>query len=422
MRVLWITYCDFPEAVSLCYGKSINRLSGGWLQGAADGLLSNTAIELRIASVSRLNTEFRVVKGTRITYYLIPFHKGIDSYHHCFDEYWRAIQTDFNPEVVHVHGVESSIGLSYLRVLGPDRVVLSIQGLAGVIGRYYNEGLSDWEIIKNISIGDILRRKTLFTRRSDFLRKGIIEEETLREARHVIGRTQWDKSHCQAVNPNLEYHFCNETMREQFYSGSWDYNSCRRHSIFLSSMAAPFKGAHFVLKALPFIMRKYPDVQVRIAGGGLVFPASAKDFLRQSGYERYLSGLIRKYSLKENIKLLGPLNAEGMKKEYLGANVFICPSTMENSSNSIAEAQLLGVPVIASYVGGTPDLIPSSRCGQMFRSGEYEMLASFVIDLFERSRDFDNTTERTAALDRHDPVKNAQALYEIYTAIDKTNN
>ena len=52
-----------------------------------------------------------------------------------------------------------------------------------------------------------------------------------------------------------------------------------------------------------------------------------------------------------------------MLEEYLKAHVYILPSTIENSSNSLSEAMLLGVPSVASYVGGTPDLLRTSTGG-----------------------------------------------------------
>ena len=60
--------------------------------------------------------------------------------------------------------------------------------------------------------------------------------------------------------------------------------------------------------------------------------------------------------LEDKVSFLGPLNAEQMKAEYLRSNVFLCPSSIENSPNSLGEAQMLGVPCVASYVGGIPIL------------------------------------------------------------------
>ena len=51
---------------------------------------------------------------------------------------------------------------------------------------------------------------------------GVIEEQYLHSINHVIGRTRWDHDHVWAINENVKYHFCNETLRKSFYtSNKW---------------------------------------------------------------------------------------------------------------------------------------------------------------------------------------------------------
>ena len=54
------------------------------------------------------------------------------------------------------------------------------------------------------------------------------------------------------------------------------------------------------------------------------------------------------------------------------------PSSIENSPNSLGEAQLLGVPCIASDVGGVTDMIPNKECGIIYRFEEVELLAKHI--------------------------------------------
>ncbi len=61
--------------------------------------------------------------------------------------------------------------------------------------------------------------------------------------------------------------------------------------------------------------------------------------------------------MRSKIHFLGSLDAEKMKQAYLDANVFVLPSTIENSPNSLGEAMLLGVPCVAADVGGVTDLL-----------------------------------------------------------------
>ena len=214
------------------------------------------------------------------------------------------------------------------------------------------------------------------------------------------------------------YHFGGETLRPVFYENTiWNYETCRPHSIFLSQAYYPIKGLHMLLKAMPLVLRHYPDATIRIAGsniartnGGII------DTLKISNYGMIIRKLINKYKLEKTITFTGALDGDGMRKEYLNSNVFICPSSIENSPNSIGEAQVLGVPVIASYVGGVCDMM---RGGEhwLYRFEEIEMLAYKICEVFKMGGSIDTEPMRQVALQRHDPVKNMLDLMNIYSAV-----
>lgn len=113
------------------------------------------------------------------------------------------------------------------------------------------------------------------------------------------------------------------------------------------------------------------------------------------------------------------IDAERMAEQYRMANVFVCPSSIENSPNSLGEAQLMGCPVVASYVGGVPDMVENGRTGLLYRFEETEMLAAAVCRIFDN----DGLAEKLSsngidvAKDRHDGVKNAARMMEIYKSI-----
>ena len=105
-----------------------------------------------------------------------------------------------------------------------------------------------------------------------------------------------------------------------------------------------------------------------------------------------------------------------MIDQYLKSHIFLCPSSIENSSNSIGEAQLLGVPCVASYVGGTPDMITDGRTGLLYRFEEYEMLAYNICQIFKNDRIAQELSlaEIAVATQRHDRRNNAIRMMEIY--------
>lgn len=414
MRVLWITNILFPEISAILVGQKELKSSGGWLLGMASSLMDCKNLELHIATVSPLVNELTTTYGEWITYHTIPFGKGNSNYNKEYEHYWKQIKDSVNPQIIHIHGTECSHGLSYLRACGGNNVIISIQGIKSVIGRYYMGGLNTADVIKSMTISDLFRG-SLFSRCKNYLKYADIEKEMIRSVSHVIGRTSWDKAHVLCMNPKVNYHFCNETLRPEFYEGStWKYDKCTPHSIFLSQSSYPLKGLHQVLKAFPIILEKYPDAQIRIAGKNFTDYKGIRGFMHYDGYGNYIRRLIRQLNIKDKITFTGFLNAEEMKMQYLAANVFICSSCIENSPNSLGEAQILGTPCVASFVGGIPDMMMGDE-KHIYRFEEIECLAQKVCEIFECKDE--QTDMRTIAMERHSVENNKQTIKRLYDVL-----
>ena len=170
---------------------------------------------------------------------------------------------------------------------------------------------------------------------------------------------------------------------------------------------------------MPIIKKEFPDAKIKVAGRSIIRNENFKMKLRQGAYGKILDRLIKKYNNQDAIEFTGILNEKAMLQEYLNANVFVCASSIENSSNSIGEAQILGVPCICSYVGGTPSLVEDGKTGIMYRFEEYEMLAHHIIEVF-RNKELANKISKEArivALERHNAKRNTTMTYEIYKQI-----
>ncbi len=411
MKVLWITNIMFPEAKALLGGDDNLRSSGGWMLGSADQLVCRENVNLYVATVSPLVTALKVLKGEKIVFYVIPQENGnSESYH----KYWKKIHKDISPDIVHIYGTESLHAYAFMKSCGTNNVVVSIQGLLSTIHKYYNYGITCLDVLSNITIRDLLKG-SIFKSKRRFRRSSNYELEMLQMTSHVIGRTSWDRAKVWAINPHAQYHFCNETLRSEFYDGSiWTYDKCLPHSIFISQASYPIKGFHQLLKALPLILRHYPDTIVKVAGNNPTAATSIYQRVKQTGYGRLLRSIIRKYDLDKHILFLGPLNAQQMKNEYLSSNVFVSPSSIENSPNSLAEAQILGVPSISSYVGGAMDMMEGNE-ENLYRFEEIEMLAFKICRIFDNKDKQINLSEMAQI--RHDPMQNDEKLYNIYKKI-----
>lgn len=411
MKILWITNVTFPEALEKLGIDSSFKGGGGWMLASANELVKQPEIKLYVVSTSSATQALKCIEGCSITYYLIPICKQAKKY----EVYMREVNREVHPDVVHIHGTELPFGWAWLNSCPADNVVVSLQGVVSVIARYYLADLSTKEILGNITLRDLLR-STLYGEKREFYQRGLKEIDVLRKVKHIIGRTEFDRAHSKTINPDANYYYCGESLRSEFYTGNWSYKSCTPHTIFLSQGAYPLKGLHMILKALPAIRNKYPDVKIRIAGDDIVHRNGIISKLRQPGYSKILSRIIKQSMLEDCIFFTGRLDAEGMKREYLNANVFVCPSAIENSPNSIGEAQLLGVPVIASYVGGIPDMMKGDE-DHLYRFEEIEMLAEKILAVFDKNETIDTHKMSVKARRRHDIETNTQSLVGIYNAI-----
>ena len=413
MRLLWISNILFPAP---CKELGIpSPVVGGWMYSSAKVLLEQDAtIDLAVATVYS-GKSLKELFIDNITYYLLPLNGDKTRYHKGLEPEWQKVITKFHPDLVHIHGSEFAHSLAFLNSCPQVPAVVSIQGLVSVCANYYYSGLNSREIIQHITFRDLVKLDTIWQQQKKFKQRGEIELEILKRVQHVIGRTSWDQAHTWAINPKAQYHFCNETLRPEFYNRKWSYDTCQKHSIFLSQAGYPIKGLHQVLKALPLVIKEYPDTKVYI--GGINITSEVVGRLRISGYGDYIQSLIKKHNLSKHIIFTGPLNAEQICAQYLSANVFICPSSIENSPNSLGEAQLLGVPCIASDVGGVTDMIPNKECGIIYRFEEVELLAKHICEIFKTSVIFDNSEMQRISHDRHDKVINAKTLINIYKSI-----
>ena len=300
---------------------------------------------------------------------------------------------------------------------GKVNTVANIQGLAGPITRYADGGLSLWDKFTNITPLDFYRGTFLLNAKRSFRHRMECENYVITHITDIIGRTQWDHDHALTVNPDVHYHFMNETLRDSFYvEPRWSYEKCKKQSIFVSNSGAPLKGAHQVVQALPFILKQYPDAVVSFCGSS-VMDNDLRSLIHFQGYHLYLRRLVKKLHLEEHVRFLGSLSEVQMKQAFLDANVYVMPSAIENSPNSLCEAQILGVPAVASYCGGTPTLVEDSKTGYLYRYEEVEMLAQRVMDLFamdEAVLTALSERERSVAMKRHNRNDNALRLIDTY--------
>lgn len=377
MRVLWVCNIMLPVIAEALHREASNK--EGWLSGLLSQIVDreDTGMTLAVAFPAPADAEvpwrLRVpvprtnpcaMDEYNITCY--GFHEDTvhpDRYQPELEEELRKITEDYDPDVIHCFGTEYPHTLVVCRVYPhPERILLGIQGICSLCAEAYFADLPE-RVTRKVTFRDLVKRDSLRSQQEKFVRRGVMEREAIGLAGNITGRTAWDREVTTGWNPGAQYYPMNETLRASFYEGSWDPEHCEPHSIFVSQGDYPLKGLHYLLKALPEIRRRFPDVQVYVAGNDLTAYHTLKQKLKISAYGQYLRDLIREGQLEDCVHFTGKLTEQQMRERFLRSHLFLCCSSLENSPNSLGEAMLLGVPCVSTEVGGIPSLFDGGRDG-----------------------------------------------------------
>ena len=410
IRVLWLCNAIIPQ-VSEKLGINAGT-GGGWLNQLSDVFDNREDIALCVVAPFLLGDELAHINfGNKSEFY--GFQKKIREpwkYDDSVEEIFAGILAEFKPDLVHIFGTEFPHTLSMVRAFNnPDKTIIHVQGIISVIAKHYTAFLPE-KVVKRYSFRDFIKIDNIEKQKHKFELRGKYEIEAIKKVGHVFHRTECDEAVIKGINPAACLHYAQEMMRKTFYSGTWKYEYCDKYSIFISQGNYPLKGLHIMLEALRTVKELYSGVKLYIAGDDILTVGSFKEKIRESYYSKYIRKLIIEWNLTENVEFTGPLSEEKMKQRYLKSNVFVSASSIENSSNSVAEAMLLGVPVVSSFVGGCISLIEHGVNGLLYQADAPYMLAYYIVKIFDDKDIASNISKKE--------VEKASALYEKDTIVE----
>lgn len=411
MKILWLCNTPLPS-IAKRFGK--NNYNEGWIVGMSNRLKQSSFVELTIIFPQNHTTRLIKGKSEQIQYYgfyKLDFNRYDSSQRHISE--MQHIISCTNPDIIHIWGTEYPHCLEMIEAAqNKYKIVISIQGLTSVCAKHYLDGIPVCEIYRpviwNGHIQTILSEKKAFTQRSK------IELEAIKLSNYFIGRTDYDKACIKIFNENSNYFYCGESLRDTFYNEKWNIEKVQRFSIFITQCSYPIKGFHFMLKALVILKKRFPKIHVYVAGMSEHIIGHEK-----TAYGQYLYRLINNFDLKKHITFLGYLPEKEICLQFLRAHATVVCSTIENSSNSIGEAMLLGVPIVSSFVGGTGNLLQHGKEGFLYQHNAPYMLAFYLEQLFKSDKLANKISnaarERANAL--YNREKNNNELLRIYQDI-----
>ena len=242
-----------------------------------------------------------------------------------------------------------------------------------------------------------------------FKKRAEREVVILQKCRYFMGRTNFDKRLIELFSPLSTYFHCEEFLRKEFFEKKWNASLGKEVTCISILKGTSYKGIDILVETL-MILRKYTTLSFKFKICGV-------------SADEEIIGIIKKKYKKEiknlNLEFLGKLNVDGIMEQLCNSNFYIHPSYIENSPNSVCEAMALGMPVIATNVGGLNSLINDSVDGLLVQEGEPYSLAAALISLinnYEYAKLLGENA-RQRAIVRHDPETMVKCLLDIYKSI-----
>lgn len=418
MKVLW-TVNLIPAAVSVKLGKT-SEVLGGWVESMAAKLSENNDIELGIVCKCEENLNFcEVIDG--ITYFSLYYTSSTSLSE--LESKCNEIVTKFNPDIVNIEGTEF-LHARAMQLSAKNHNIPAVVSLQGILnGQYaYQCGqLPVDDMMFSKSLTNIFSAWIMHLRKTRWYKPRMKpEKEIIENADYILGRTTWDRAHSYAINPNAKYYPCSRILRAPFYEEKWSLEKTERHSIYVGNGYNALKGAHFVVMALPYLIREYPDVKVYIAGYK-PYQENDKRSILKKGYAAYLKKLIYDLGVQDHIEFTGPLKAPQVAQMLSKVNAYVLCSTIENSPNTLGEAMMVGTPCVSAYVGGVSDMAEDGKEALFYRNDDPKLLAwnlKRIFDSDELALALSEAGKKKARI-THDPERNAQLLIDAYTDILK---
>lgn len=408
MRVLWIAPTE-----GLYRTVSSNPYNGsGWVGGLQKALLTSEQskdIQLGFTFINRDYDEFKVEKDN-CTYYPLDPDTGLKDkiYRHLHhDRYKYQIEIervidDFKPDIVQIYGTELPLSCMINCVKVPS--VVHLQGFLNPYSiAFFPPGMSNRDI-RSYSIKEKINNILHGTRYQQICRNAIQERKNFASCRSVMGRTEWDKEITDLLAPQAKYYHVDEVLREKFYNASsWQYIEYKEVKIFTTLSGLYLKGLDFVLKAASLMKELGIKFHWRI--GGIT---STQDTIQD------VENCFHLHGNNLGVEYLGILSADDIIREIHNASIYVHPSYIDNSPNSVCEAQMLGIPCIACNDGGLGTLIQNNVTGWLIPANAPYELAYRIKHYRELDIERISVNEQQAARQRHNRYKIITELLEVY--------
>lgn len=412
MKVLWFNV-NIPSGY-----QEQGRVVNGWQDSLENIIKLNTDVELVIAFESDdCNAEVKCVD--RVKY--IPMVLKYSLWERVKSEWtWNVnalkledamqkIVASEKPDLIHVFGVEWPFGR--IAKFTDVPVVVHIMGsIVPYLKAYYPPGYSYKDAQKIIPWWNLKRKLRRFRKECKLQSWEKCERVVWNRVQYYMGRTQWDADLSNEMHPGRIYFHVGEALRPAILQAGKEWlneDHGGKLRLVTTGCSSFWKGPDMLVRVAQVLRSRNVDFEWLVAGR------------MYSEVQELVEKKEKTTFAENNVAILGFVEPERLAELLATSTIYVHTAYIENSPNSICEAQCLGVPVVSTNVGGISTLVANGEDGILVPPNEPEQMADAIMALAQNRALMETYSKnaRAKALTRHDSKNIETQLLDCYQGV-----
>lgn len=407
MKVLWF------EITTPSKYRDDNKVTAGWQDSLENIVSKNENLELYVAFEVNAPSEIKVKDGVTYVPILVQY-SSLERKK--LDFTWNVnanklvpkcieVINSISPDIIHIFGNEWPFGLVAKYTSIP--VVIHIQGsIVSYDNALFPPKYNNFTMIKETGFNIIKQYRLLKKYFKDSSRLSM-EKKIWQRVDNYMGRTIWDLALSKTLKPSSNYWHVEEALRPVFLSNKskWSFKRREKHILFTTGISSFWKGPDMLLKTAHILKSVGFNFEWQVAG---CLGLDLKNLIEKK------EGLS---FCENNISILGFVGPEDLLNCLLNASLYVHTAYIENSPNSICEAQIVGLPVVSTMVGGVETLVENHREGELVPANDPWRMAYTIMQLINDENMLTSYSENSyeKAKKRHNPASIVSQLMNCYT-------
>lgn len=415
MKVLWFEVT--PPGSYLGKGMVI----GGWQDSLERVVRTCKDIDLTVSFEANCQLDDRVIDGVTYMPMCISYDKkekkqakrtwSVNA-RKLIPEMKRIVKV-VSPDIIHVFGTEWPYGLIAEHTDVP--VVIHIQGaIAPYNNAMFPPNYNIFDVVHEIGWMHPDRIRKALDKYAFDKSRLIIEKRVWKAVKYYMGRTDWDEALSEMMHPGRYYYHVEEALRTDFTTGKlfWKLPTDKKVKLISTGCSTFWKGPDMLLKTARILKEYGLDFVWEVAGE---MSEDVKRIVEMKEGDLFTNN---------NIVFLGFIEPQTLSEHLISSTMYVHTAYVENSPNSICEAQCMGVPIVSTNVGGISTLIKDKEQGTLVPANDPWQLAYAIISLANDKERmlFYSVNSKEVAVRRHNDAHIKEQLLNVYNYIIESNH